>query len=70
MLSAMSTTDCHIEFDSRLWDIQRLLRAGDAQRARVESVLLLCDSDAACHDWVADEVQRIWDAQEAKSRSA
>lgn len=70
MLSAMSTTDCHIEFDSRLWDIQRLLRAGDAERARVESALLLSDSEAACHDWVADEVQRIWAGQEANSRSA
>ena len=62
MLSAMSTTECHIEFDGRLWDIQRLLKAGDVERARVESALLVADSDAAGHDWVGEELQRVWEA--------
>ncbi len=66
----MSTTDCHIEFDARLWDVQRLLRSGQVERARVETALLLSDSEAACHDWVAEELQRLWDAQDASLRSA
>ncbi len=70
MLCAMDSTDCHIEFDSRLWDIRRLLRAGDLQRARVETALLLCDSEAACHDWVGEELHRLWDSQPAGRRSA
>ena len=58
----MSTTECHIEFDGRLWDIQRLLKAGDVERARVESALLVADSEAAGHDWVGDELQQVWEA--------
>ena len=65
----MSTTECHIEFDGRLWDIQRLLRKGDMERARVESALLLADSEAACHDWVGDQLRELWAAQESR-RSA
>lgn len=60
MLIAMSTTECHIEFDGRLWDVQRLLKAGDQERARVESALLVADSEAAGHDWVGEELQRVW----------
>lgn len=70
MLGAMSNTDCHIEFDGRLWDVQRLLRSGDIERARVETALLLAESEAACHDWVADEVSAMWQAQDASLRSA
>ena len=62
----MSTTDCHIEFDSRLWDVRRLLRAGDVERARVESALLLADSEAACHDWVAEHLEQLWRQQQAR----
>lgn len=69
MLSAMST-ECHIEFDGRLWDVQRLLRSGQVERARVETALLMSDSEAACHDWVADELHRLWDEQKAGRRSA
>ena len=57
------------EFDGRLWSIQRLLRGGDIERARVESALLLADADAASHDWVAEELHGLWAAQEAR-RSA
>lgn len=70
MLSAMSATECHIEFDGRLWDVQRLLRKGDLERARVESALLLADAEAACHDWVGEELERIWTARGADRRSA
>jgi hypothetical protein len=65
----MSATDCHIEFDGRLWDIRRMLRAGDVERARVESALLLADSEAACHDWVAEHLHELWEQQSAQ-RSA
>lgn len=66
----MSTTDCHIEFDGRLWDIRRMLRTGDLERARVESALLLADSEAACHDWVAETLHDLWKQQERNRRSA
>ncbi len=65
----MSATDCHIEFDGRLWDIRRMLRAGDVEHARVESALLLSDSQAACHDWVAESLHDLWE-QQADRRSA
>ncbi len=57
------------EFDGRLWTIQRLLRGGDVERARVESALLLADSEVAGHDWVAENLQTLWVEQEAR-RSA
>ncbi len=66
----MSTSDCHIEFDGRLWDIRRMLRAGDLERARVESALLLADSEAQCHDWVAETLRDLWKQQERNRRSA
>ena len=66
----MSTTDCHIEFDGRLWDIRRLLRAGDEERARVESALLLADSGEACHDWVAEMLHDLWEQRARTRRSA
>lgn len=69
----MSTKDTHCpesaDFDGRLWDISRLLRKGDIERARVESALLLADAEAACHDWVAEQLHDMWAAQEAR-RSA
>lgn len=58
------------EFDGRLWDISRLLRTGDVERARVESALLLADAEAAGHDWVADQLLDQWAAQEQSRRSA
>lgn len=70
MLSAMSNTECHIEFDGRLWDVQRLLRSGQVERARVETALLMSDAEAACNDWVTDELHRLWDAQDSGRRSA
>jgi hypothetical protein len=66
----MSNTECHIEFDGRLWDVQRLLRSGQMERARVETALLMADAQAAGHDWVADELHRLWDGQEAARRTA
>jgi hypothetical protein len=69
----MNTEDANCqqaaEFDGRLWCIQRLLRGGDVERARVESALLLADSEIACHDWVADQLQNLWTQQNAR-RSA
>lgn len=58
------------EFDGRLWDVARLLRTGDVERARVESALLLADAEAAGHDWVADQMLDLWAAQEQARRSA
>lgn len=69
----MSTKDTDYrevaEFDGRLWDVSRLLRTGDVERARVESALLLADSEAAADDWVAEQLQELWVAQESR-RSA
>jgi hypothetical protein len=69
----MSTKDTDntqaAEFDGRLWDVSRLLRSGDVERARVESALLLADAEAASHDWVAEQLQELWTAQETR-RSA
>ncbi|MEZ5158522.1 MAG: hypothetical protein R2687_06785 [Candidatus Nanopelagicales bacterium] len=66
----MSTNDVNCqqaeEFDGRLWVIQRLLRGGDVERARVETALLLADSEIACHDWVADQLQVLWAEQETR----
>lgn len=62
--------DCHIEFDGRLWDIHRMLRAGDTERARIESALLLADSEAACHDWVTETLREMWDHQKSARRTA
>lgn len=57
------------EFDGRLWDVGRLLRTGDIERARVESALLLADAEAAGHDWVTDQLHELWTAQQTR-RSA
>lgn len=54
------------ELDGRLWDIARLLRSGDTERARVESALLLADSEAAGVDWVTEQLQGLWSAQQAR----
>jgi hypothetical protein len=66
----MSTSESHIEFDSRLWDVARLLRSGQLERARIETALLMSDSQAVCHDWVADELHVLWETQDASRRSA
>jgi hypothetical protein len=66
----MSNTECHIEFDGRLWDVKRLLKSGQTERARVETALLTSDAQAAGHDWVADELQDLWETQKAGRRSA
>lgn len=54
------------ELDGRLWDIARLLRSGDTERARVESALLLADSEAAGVDWVTEQLQGLWSAQQTR----
>lgn len=58
----MSTTDHTQEavFDGRLWDIMRLLRSGDVERARVESALLASDAELAGHDWVTEQLHHLW----------
>lgn len=66
----MRTTDRHIEFDSRLWDIARLLKSGDLERARVESALLLTDAQVAGHDWVGEELEQVWQSRQAARHSA
>ncbi|MCB0897619.1 MAG: hypothetical protein H6526_08575 [Actinobacteria bacterium] len=58
------------EFDGRLWDVARLLRTGDVERARVESALLLADAESAGFDWVAEQLLDLWAAQEPSRRSA
>lgn len=66
----MSTDDMQLpgiaEFDGRLWDIARLLRRGDLERARVESALLMADSEAAGVDWVTEQLQGLWVAQQTR----
>jgi hypothetical protein len=57
------------EFDGRLWDVSRLIRQGDVERARVESALLLADCELAGDDWVAEQLHDLWTAQESR-RSA
>ena len=54
------------EFDGRLWDIARLLRSGDVEQARVESALLVADSEAAGVDWVTEQLQELWSAQQVR----
>lgn len=54
------------EFDGRLWDIARLLRSGDVEQARVESALLVADSEAAGIDWVTEQLQELWSAQQVR----
>ncbi|MEZ5185581.1 MAG: hypothetical protein R2720_07530 [Candidatus Nanopelagicales bacterium] len=60
----MSTNDVNCQdaadFDGRLWDIQRLLRSGHVERARVESALLIADAESGGHDWVADQLLDLW----------
>lgn len=70
----MSTTgttshDQAAELDGRLWDVHRLLRSGDVERARVESALLIADSEAAGNDWIGEQLHDLWHAQPAR-RSA
>lgn len=65
----MSTTDIE-QFDSRLWDVQRLLRAGQTERARVESALLAAEAELAGHDWVSEQLRALWVTAEQIQRSA
>jgi hypothetical protein len=61
-----ATNDLAAEFDGRLWDVHRLLRAGDVERARVESALLIADSEVAGHDWVGAQLHDLWETQPAR----
>ncbi len=70
MNTEQSHHDHSAEFDGRLWDVSRLLRTGDVERARVESALLLADAEAAGHDWVADQLLDLWAAQQPSRRTA
>lgn len=68
----MSTTDYTqgAQFDSRLWDIHRMLRAGDVERARVESALLASEAELAGHDWVTEQLHDLWITTQDVRRTA
>lgn len=58
------------EFDGRLWDVTRMLRTGDTERARVESALLLADAEDAGCDYIAEQLEHLWAVQEGTRRTA
>ena len=53
-----------------LWDIRRLLRSGDVERAAVESELLEVAACAECHDWATAELAELWRGRDDAARTA
>lgn len=56
----MSNCDRHVEFDSRIWDVHRLLWSRRVETARAESALLRADAQSEGVDWVVEQLQDMW----------